>query len=280
MDKILVTGANGQLGYDVCRFLEIHGCEYFGTTRTHLDIADEKSTSQFIKGYRPSTVIHCAAWTAVDKAEQEPKIAWAVNAEGTLNIAKACQEVDAKLLYISTDYVFPGLGTKFYETTDPTGPLNFYGESKLAGEKSVQELLEKFFIVRISWVFGKNGNNFVKTMLRLSESHKSLRIVSDQIGSPTYTPDLAPLLANLAKTDFYGIYHVTNEETCSWAEFAKEIFSASGKDVFVDPIKTSEYPTPAKRPLNSRLSKKKLDEIGFNRLPSWKDATRRFLIGK
>lgn len=280
MDKILVTGANGQLGYDVCRFLEIHRCEYFGATRIHFDIADEKSTSQFIKGYRPSTVIHCAAWTAVDKAEQEPKIAWAVNADGTRNIAKACQEVDAKLLYISTDYVFPGLGTKFYETTDPTGPLNFYGESKLAGEKSVQELLEKFFIVRISWVFGKNGNNFVKTMLRLSESHKSLRIVSDQIGSPTYTPDLAPLLANLAKTDFYGIYHVTNEETCSWAEFAKEIFSVSGKDVFVEPIKTSEYPTPAKRPLNSRLSKKKLDEIGFNRLPSWKDATRRFLNDK
>ena len=214
---------------------------------------------------------------AVDKAEEELEKVRAVNAGGPRNIAAACREIDAKLLYISTDYVFPGTGERFYEPEDPTGPLGAYGATKLEGEQAVQELLEKYFIVRISWVFGKNGNNFVKTMLRLAETRRELNVVCDQIGSPTYTADLAPLLCDMVMTDKYGIYHATNEGVCSWAEFAREIFRLAGKDVTVQPVPTSAYPTRAVRPLNSRMSKDKLEKMGFSRLPDWQDALRRYL---
>ena len=200
-----------------------------------------------------------------------------MNAEGPRNIASACEEIGAKLVYISTDYVFPGTGDRFYEPDDPTGPLGAYGVTKLEGERAVQALLERYFIVRVSWVFGKNGNNFVRTMLRLAETKSELNVVCDQIGSPTYTADLAPLLCDMVVTDKYGIYHATNEGICSWAEFAEEIFRLAGKRVKVNPVPTSEYPTRAVRPLNSRMSKAKLEEMGFSRLPDWHNALVRYL---
>lgn len=275
--KILVTGAGGQLGYDVCKELTARGIENQGVDIADFDITDAKATHDYIVEYHPDAVIHCSAWTAVDKAEDEPEKVRAVNIEGPRNIAAACQEIGAKMLYISTDYVFPGDGERFYEPDDPTGPLGVYGETKLGGELAVRELLERYFIVRISWVFGKNGNNFVKTMLRLAESRTEVSVVCDQIGSPTYTADLAPLLCDMIMTEKYGIYHATNEGVCSWAEFAKEIFRLAGKDVTVRPIPTSEYPTRAARPLNSRMSKDKLEKMGFRRLPSWQDAQKRYI---
>ena len=219
----------------------------------------------------------CSAWTAVDRAEDELEKVRAVNAEGSRNIASVCKEIGAKLVYISTDYVFPGTGERFYEPDDPTGPLGAYGVTKLEGEQAVQALLERYFIVRVSWVFGKNGNNFVRTMLRLAETKSELNVVCDQIGSPTYTADLAPLLCDMVVTNKYGIYHATNEGICSWAEFAEEIFRLAGKDVKVNPVPTSEYPTRAARPLNSRMSKAKLEEMGFSRLPDWHNALARYL---
>ena len=201
----------------------------------------------------------------------------AVNTEGPRNIAKVCKEIGAKMLYISTDYVFPGTGERFYEPDDPTGPLGAYGSTKLGGELAVKEQLDNYFIVRISWVFGKNGNNFVKTMLRLAETHDELNVVCDQIGSPTYTADLAPLLCDMIVTEKYGTYHATNEGICSWADFAEAIFELAGKKVTVNHIPTREYPTRAVRPLNSRMSKDKLEQMGFSRLPHWKDALERYL---
>ena len=227
--------------------------------------------------YHPDAVIHCSAWTAVDKAEDALETVRAVNTEGPRNIAAACKEIDAKMLYISTDYVFPGTGDRFYEPDDPTSPLGAYGATKLGGELAVKELLDRYFIVRISWVFGKNGNNFVKTMLRLAETKSELNVVCDQIGSPTYTADLAPLLCDMILTEKYGTYHATNEGICSWADFAEEIFRLAGKNVTVHHIPTSAYPTRAVRPLNSRMSKDKLEQAGFARLPQWKDALRRYL---
>ena len=226
--------------------------------------------------YRPNAVIHCSAWTAVDKAEDEPQKVEMVNVQGTRNIAEACKAIGAKMLYISTDYVFFGFGEHFYEPQDPTGPLSVYGKTKLDGELAVRELLEHFFIVRISWVFGKNGNNFVKTMLRLAETREEVSVVCDQIGSPTYTADLAPLLCDMIATDSYGIYHATNEGVCSWAEFAEEIFKVAGKQIRVVPIATEQYPTKAIRPKNSRMSKECLDKAGFHRLPHWRDALARY----
>ena len=230
-----------------------------------------------MQSYRPDAVIHCAAYTKVDLAEDEPERCWAVNADGTRNMAAACRKTGAKLLYISTDYVFPGAGERSYETGDPTGPVNTYGRSKLAGELAVQSLLEKYFIVRISWVFGKNGNNFVKTMLRLAETKAELSVVCDQIGSPTYTADLAPLLCDMVQTERYGVYHATNEGTCAWSEFAEAIFELAGRQVVVHPIPTSAYPTRAARPLNSRMSKECLHSNGFQELPEWKNALARYL---
>lgn len=275
--RILVTGASGQLGYDVERELERRGIEHLGTSSRELDITDREAVERLMQSYRPDAVIHCAAYTKVDLAEDEPERCWAVNADGTRNMAAACREIGAKLLYISTDYVFPGTGEQFRRTDDPVSPVNTYGRSKLAGELAVQSLLEKYFIVRISWVFGKNGNNFVKTMLRLAETKADLSVVCDQIGSPTYTADLAPLLCDMVQTERYGVYHATNEGTCAWSEFAEAIFELAGRQVVVHPIPTSAYPTRAVRPLNSRMSKERLRDNGFQELPEWKNALARYL---
>ena len=232
---------------------------------------------QYLLDYKPDAVIHCAAYTAVDKAEEEAAACEAVNAIGTRNLAKLCHEIDAKLLYISTDYVFAGDGDKFYEPQDEKKPQNVYGLSKLKGEQAVAAELEKYFIVRISWVFGINGKNFIRTMLNLSKTHTELNVVNDQIGSPTYTSDLAVLLADIIQSDKYGIYHATNEGTCSWSDFAREIFKQARKAVKVNDVPATAYPTKAKRPYNSRLSKACLDKAGFKRLPAWQDAVKRYL---
>ena len=231
--KILVTGVGGQLGYDVCKVLDARKIENKGVDLADFDITDAQATHDYIAAYHPDAVIHCSAWTAVDKAEDELDKVRAVNTEGPRNIAKVCREIGAKMLYISTDYVFPGTGERFYEPDDPTGPLGAYGSTKLGGELAVKEQLDNYFIVRISWVFGKNGNNFVKTMLRLAETHDELNVVCDQIGSPTYTADLAPLLCDMIVTEKYGTYHATNEGICSWADFAEAIFALAGKKVMI-----------------------------------------------
>lgn len=275
--KVLVTGYTGQLGYDVVKELKKRNIECIGTTRQDFSLTDTEEMKFFIKNYNPDTVIHCAAYTAVDKAEDEPELCRAVNAEATRQIAKICKDINAKMIYISTDYVFPGAGDSFYEPEDEKAPQNVYGQSKLDGEIAVQEILDKYFIVRISWVFGVNGKNFIKTMLNLAKMHDKLTVVNDQIGSPTYTADLANLLCDMIETDKYGVYHATNEGTCSWYEFACEIFKQSGVDIKVEPVSSSAFPTKAKRPHNSRMSKKCLDKAGFNRLPSWQDALHRYL---
>ena len=275
--RVLVTGASGQLGYDVCRELERRGIPFRGTSSKTLDITDAEAVLKTLEMYRPDAVIHCAAYTAVDKAEKEPGRAFAVNGTGTHNVAAACARVGAKMVYLSTDYVFPGTGDAPYEVGDAVGPVNVYGQSKLAGERAVLERLERYFIVRISWVFGINGNNFVKTMLRLAQNHSEVRVVCDQIGSPTYTADLAPLLCDMIESEQYGVYHATNEGVCSWAKLAEETFRQAGKKVMVYPISTAEYSAKAARPLNSRMSKKKLKTAGFTLLPTWEDALRRFI---
>ena len=274
---ILVTGITGQLGYDVLRELEKRGLDCIGTTRKEIDLSTEDGAKNFILKNKPETVIHCAAYTAVDKAESEAEMAITVNGLGARRVAEACREIDAKMLFVSTDYVFGGDGKTPYETADEKNPVNTYGRSKLLGEDAVSMILKKYFIVRTSWVFGKNGKNFVKTMLNLADKNKKLRVVNDQIGSPTYTADLAPLLVDMIQTDKFGVYHATNEGFCSWADFAKEIFKQANKKVEVEPIATADYPTPAKRPFNSRLSKKSLDDAGFKRLPSWESAVERYL---
>jgi len=276
--KILVTGAKGQLGYDVVKQLNKRNIECLGVDIEDFDITDKHMTKSFVSDYNPDCVIHCAAYTAVDKAEDDPDLCRKINIVGTRSIAEACKKTDAKMIYISTDYVFPGLGEHEYETDDPTGPLGIYGLTKLEGELTVKEVLEKYFIVRISWAFGKNGNNFVKTMLRIGKEREEINVVCDQIGSPTYTADLSPLLVDMVLTEKYGVYHASNEGFCSWAEFAQEIFKQAGYTTKVKYISTSEYPTKAKRPSNSRMSKKSLDEAGFKRLPSWQDALGRYLI--
>lgn len=278
--KAFVTGASGQLGYDVCRELNKRNIEHRGVSSKELNITDEDAVRKCLLAYQPDAVIHCAAYTKVDLAEDEPEKCWAVNVDGTRSIAAVCRELGAKLIYISTDYVFPGTGENFYEVTDPVNPCNVYGASKLAGELAVRSLLEKYFIVRISWVFGRNGNNFVQTMLRLAETRSEISVVADQIGSPTYTVDLAPLLCDLVQTEKYGVYHATNEGVCSWADFAEEIFRCAGKKMKVDHIPTSAYPTKAVRPLNSRMSKCELETAGFGCMPDWKDALARYLKTK
>lgn len=275
--KVLVTGVTGQLGYDCVRELETRGIACRGVSSRDFSLTDRKKARQYIEAYRPDVILHCAAYTAVDRAEDEAEACEAVNAEGTRMLAEICRDMDAKMIYISTDYVFPGDGTQFYEPDDRKAPQNEYGASKLHGEAAVQELLDKYFIVRISWVFGSNGQNFIRTMLRLSQSHDALTVVADQIGSPTYTRDLAVLLADMAASDKYGVYHATNEGTCSWAEFAAEVFRQAGKAVKVTPVPSAAYPTKAVRPKNSRLSKRCLDAAGFSRLTDWQDAVRRYL---
>lgn len=275
--KVLVTGYTGQLGYDVVKELKHRNIECIGTTRQDFSLTDTEKMKSFIEDYKPDIIIHCAAYTAVDKAEDEPELCRAVNTKATKQLAKICKSIDAKMIYISTDYVFPGDGDNFYEPEDKKAPQNVYGQTKLDGEIAVQEILEKYFIVRISWVFGINGKNFIKTMLNLAKTHDKLTVVNDQIGSPTYTVDLAKLLCDMAVSDKYGVYHATNEGICSWYEFACEIFRQANVDIQVDPVPSSAFPTKAKRPHNSRLSKKSLDKSGFDRLPSWQDALNRFL---
>ncbi len=272
-----MTGVMGQLGYDVVKELNQRKIECLGTDVDDFDITDEKSVTAFIQQYKPDAVIHCAAYTAVDKAEDDQELCRRVNVDGTRYIAKVCKEIDAKMIYISTDYVFPGTGDRPYEVDDPTGPTCVYGVTKLEGELAVKECLDKYFIVRISWVFGKNGSNFVKTMLRIGKERDEVNVVCDQIGSPTYTADLAPLLCDMVATEKYGTYHATNEGFCSWAEFAQEIFKLAGYRTKVNPIPSSEYPAKAKRPLNSRLSKNSLELAWFKRLPYWSDALSRYL---
>lgn len=277
--KILVTGVKGQLGYDVVNELSARGHEAVGVDVQEMDITDAVSVDRVIKAAAPDAVIHCAAYTAVDAAEDNEELCRRVNAEGTRNIAKVCRELDCKMIYISTDYVFSGQGERFWEPDDEKAPQSVYGRTKYEGELAVQELLDKYFIVRIAWVFGVNGKNFVKTMLKLAENHDTLRVVSDQFGSPTYTFDLAKLLADMVVTDRYGVYHATNEGICSWYEFACAIFEEAGlaDKVTVQPVSTEEYGAKANRPYNSRMSKEKLTQNGFEKLPPWQDALKRYL---
>ena len=280
--KVLVTGSQGQLGYDVIKELRSRGHEALGFDLPELDITDEAAVLAVFDRVKPDAVIHCAAWTAVDAAEESGNIAkvFAVNEGGTRNLAAACKRTGAKLLYLSTDYVFDGQGSAPWGADETRyAPLNEYGKSKLAGENAVRELLQTYFIVRIAWVFGKNGNNFVKTMLRLSEMHDTLRVVCDQVGTPTYTPDLARLLVDMIETDKYGVYHATNEGGfLSWYDFASAIMQEAGKHTKVIPVTTAEYGlSKASRPFNSRLDKSKLKENGFEPLPDWRDALKRYL---
>ena len=278
--KVLVTGANGQLGYDVVKELQKQNIEFCGATRQDFDIVDFKATENFIINYMPDVVIHCAAYTAVDKAEDEQGLCYLVNTSATENIAEICKKINAKMLYISTDYVFDGTKDGSYEVDDEPDPINVYGKTKLLGEQAVQKILDKYFIVRISWVFGKHGNNFVKTMLRIGKERKKINVVADQYGSPTYTADLAPLLVEMMQTEKYGIYHATNEGVCTWAEFAEEIFKVASMYVKVKHITTAEYPTMAKRPMNSRLSKKSLQINNFYILNKWEIAIEQFIKEK
>ena len=275
---VLVTGFNGQLGFDVIKELNRRNIECLGIDKETLDITDINAVYEYISKLKPESVIHCAAYTAVDRAEDEEEICSKVNVYGTENIAKACKKIDTKMIYISTDYVFDGQGEVPFEIDGNIKPLSVYGKTKYEGELKAKEILDKYFIVRISWVFGINGNNFIDTMLRFGKEKESLNVVCDQIGSPTYTFDLAPLLCDMALSEKYGVYHATNEGFCSWAAFAEEIMQKGNLSCKINPIPTSEYPTKAVRPFNSRLSKKSLVEGGFVLLPSWKDALDRYLI--
>ena len=280
--KVLVTGVKGQLGYDVVQELLKRGHTPIGVDIEEMDITDAQSVQSTITQAAPDAVIHCAAWTAVDAAEDAENIEKVrmVNAQGTANIADVCKKLNCKMMYISTDYVFDGQGeTPWTPDCKDYAPLSVYGQTKLEGELVVSGTLDKYFIVRIPWVFGVNGKNFIKTMLKLSDSYETLRVVSDQIGTPTYTFDLARLLVDMIETEKYGYYHATNEGGyISWADFAKEIFRMAGKSVNVVPVTTAEYGvSKAKRPFNSRLDKSKLIENGFEPLPTWQDALDRYL---
>lgn len=289
--KVLVTGVKGQLGYDVVNELEKQNIEAVGVDIEEMDITDSSSVNKVIKEVNPDAVIHCAAWTAVDAAEDEDKKEKVklVNVDGTQNIANVCKELDIKMMYISTDYVFNGEGTEPWQPDcKDYAPQNVYGQTKLDGELAIANTLDKYFIVRIAWVFGKNGNNFIKTMLKVGKNHDQLKVVSDQIGTPTYTFDLAKLLVSMIVTDKYGYYHATNEGGyISWWDFTKEIFKQatelgydrySEENITVTPVTTAEYGvSKAKRPFNSRLDKSKLVANGFTPLPTWQDAVSRYL---
>ena len=275
--KFFITGVNGQLGYDVKRELLERGyTDILAPTRVDLDITNEDAVKKMIREYRPSVIFHCAAYTAVDKAEEEQEKCYQVNVLGTKYLTEAAKEMDAKIIYISTDYVFDGTKEGLYQIEDKVNPVNYYGKTKYLGENFIREY-DNHIIVRISWVFGINGKNFIRTMLNLAESHKELNVVCDQIGSPTYTKDLAGLLVNMFLSNVKGLYHVTNEGYCSWYEFAEFIFKESRKKVKVHPILTKDYKTIAKRPLNSKLSKESLDDIGMKRLPEWQYAVKRYI---
>lgn len=275
--KVLVTGSTGQVGYDVVKQAKVFGWEVTGVGSLDLDITIVDEVKAYIATLKPELIIHCAAFTAVDLAEDNREEVYNVNVNGTLNLCHAAKEINCKFVYISTDYVFDGSGEVPFKVEDFTNPIGYYGETKLKGEQVVQELLEKFFIVRISWVFGLNGNNFVKTILKHGEVRQELNVVSDQIGSPTYTIDLAELIVSMVQTDKYGIYHATNEGYCSWADFADAIFTEAELNVKVNRISSSEFPTKAIRPANSRLDKNQLELNGFKRLPQWNDALKRYI---
>ena len=276
--KALVTGVKGQLGFDVMKVLEARGYEGVGVDVEDMDITDEAAVKRVIGEVAPDVIVHCAAYTAVDAAEDNVDLCRKINVDGTLNIAKQAKELDAKMIYISTDYVFNGQGEEPWDPDDPNKePLNVYGQSKYEGELAVINTLDKYYIVRISWVFGENGKNFVKTMLRVGKEKGVAKVVDDQVGSPTYTADLAELLIDMAEREEYGVYHATNEGLCSWYEFTKEIYKQAGLDVDLSSCSSDEFPAKANRPSNSRMSKDKLEEHGFNRLPTWQDALSRFL---
>lgn len=274
--KVFVTGAKGQLGHDVVNELEKRGHTAIGVDIEEMDITDKDAVKRVITQVSPEAVVHCAAYTAVDAAEEQVELCHRVNGLGTENMAEVCKELNCKLMYISTDYVFNGQGTRPWEPDDERAPLNVYGQTKYEGELAV-EALEKYFIVRIAWVFGVNGKNFIKTMLNLGKTRDHLTVVDDQVGSPTYTYDLARLLVDMIETEKYGRYHATNEGVCSWYEFACEIFKKAGIEITVSPVSSNEYPAKAKRPQNSRMDKSKLKEMGFKPLPTWQDALERYL---
>ncbi len=277
--KVLVTGAKGQLGTDLMKELEKRDISAVGVDLEDMDITDAQACMDVIGAAGVDAVIHCAAYTAVDAAEDNIELCRRINVDGTRNVANAAKAAGAKLMYISTDYVFDGQGTRPWEPDDARDPINVYGQSKSDGEQAVEEIMDgRYFTVRIAWVFGEYGTNFVKTMLRLGTEGKDPNVVSDQIGSPTYTPDLSRLLVDMIQTDLFGRYHATNEGECSWYDFACEIFRQAGMDdIKVTPVTSAEYPSKAKRPFNSRMSKEKLTENGFDRLPPWQDALTRFL---
>ena len=274
--KYLITGGTGQLGHDIVKELISRGeLNYLAPTTKEMNITNKDEVEKVILGYKPDIIFHCAAYTAVDKAEEDRENCYNVNVNGTKNIVEVAKRINAKVVYISTDYVFDGTKKTEYETEDITNPINYYGYTKLLGEKEVQQLND-YLIVRISWVFGENGKNFVKTMLNLAETKTELSIVSDQIGSPTYTKDLSKLLLDMIENNKKGLFFATNEDFCSWYEFAKYIFKINNINIKLNKVLTKDYKTLAKRPLNSKLSKNKLDEEGLTRLPSWQDATSRF----
>ncbi len=275
--KVLVTGVNGQLGYDVVKRLNALGIECKGADKADFDISDFEQTRNYIKTYNPDVVVHCAAYTAVDKAEDEQEICRKINVVGSENIAKVCKEIDSSMVYISTDYVYDGKGDLPFKVEDTPNPQNVYGLTKLQGEESCRAILDKLYVVRTSWVFGINGNNFVKTMLKLAQNHDHISVVGDQIGSPTYTVDLAEFICYILQTQKYGIYNCSNEGYCSWYDFAQAIFKKAGVNVQVDKVTSKEYPAKAKRPLNSRMDKSKLTLNGYHVMPSWENALERYL---
>ncbi|MCP1101426.1 dTDP-4-dehydrorhamnose reductase [Aequitasia blattaphilus] len=274
----LVTGVKGQLGHDVVNELSKRGHSYVGVDIEEMDITDEAKVREVMLPLDIDGVIHCAAYTAVDAAEDNVELCRKINALGTKYIAKVCKEKDIKMMYISTDYVFDGTGERPWDPDDKRDPLNVYGQTKYEGELAVEEYLDKYFTVRIAWVFGVNGNNFIKTMLKLSETRDELNVVDDQIGSPTYTYDLARLIVDMTLSEKYGRYHATNQGGyISWYDFAKEIFKQAGVDIKVNPVTSEMFPAKAKRPHNSRMEQKKLVENGFELLPTWQDALSRYL---
>ena len=275
--KILVTGYKGQLGFDVVNEAKARGIEAVGVDIDEMDITDANQVDKVIKEGKYDAVVHCAAWTAVDKAEEMVEACHKVNVDGTQNIANVCEELDIPMMYFSTDYVFDGEGTTPWNEYDERHPLNVYGQTKYEGELAVEKL-KKHFIVRIAWVFGVNGHNFIKTMLRLGKERGAVSVVNDQIGNPTYTFDLAKLVVTMIQSDKYGTYHATNSgDFISWYDFACEIFKQAGMDVEVTPVDSNTFPAAAKRPHNSRMNQSELEKNGFNRLPSWQDALGRYL---
>lgn len=278
MNNILVTGSTGQLGSDVVKELLKRGYSTLSPNRSEFNLCSEDSIRNYILNSNCEAIVHCAAYTQVDKAEDEKDLCIKINATATKHIVKCAKILDIPMIYISTDYVFDGTKDGEYTENDETNPINIYGESKLAGEKYVQEILDKYYIVRTSWVFNINGKNFIETMLRLSKANNQLSIVNDQIGSPTYTKDLSRLLVDMLETSKYGLYHATNEGYCSWYEFANTIFKLANINIDIKAINSNEYASRSKRPLNSKLSKDKLIEYGFKPLPHWEDALKDYLI--